>query len=245
MLLRTFVWPLTLKHGLSTSTFWNPTTSFRHSMWTRSARRWSHTSSQVCRKKLYSQAQCPPAIYGQSSLLHGAYAYSLGSAPRLRHCSLSHLVVTSAVQFLCYCCAHGKSVAQSDMKRAMQDGLDCLENWIVRDLFRTTMIAEGKGTPGTRAAPTQTGTNDTKIVAGIGNWWYIHIDQSTGPVSKKTIFALVSTKLSEPAIVLWCCYRRQQGASVTQSENRPSQPETLNTLWLSRTSGMISMGSGA
>ena len=49
------------------------------------------------------------------------------------------------------------------MARALKDSLKDLKTWVFQSPSRVKNIAEGKGSPGTRAAPAQAGTNDSKI----------------------------------------------------------------------------------
>lgn len=49
------------------------------------------------------------------------------------------------------------------MSRAVKNSLKNLQTWVFSSPSRVKKIAEGKGTPGSRAAPTQAGTNDKKI----------------------------------------------------------------------------------
>lgn len=55
------------------------------------------------------------------------------------------------------------------MSRAIKDSIKKLKDWVFLNQSRMKMIAEGQGTQGTRAAPTQAGTNDTKIGTRLDN----------------------------------------------------------------------------
>ena len=55
------------------------------------------------------------------------------------------------------------------MSRAVKDSLRSLKAWVLQSPSRVKKIAEGKGTPGTRAAPTQLSTNDKKIGSRLDN----------------------------------------------------------------------------
>ena len=62
------------------------------------------------------------------------------------------------------------------MARAMKDALKQLETWVGKHPSQITEIAEGKGTPGSRAAPTQASTNDAKIGVRLDNAETIYKD---------------------------------------------------------------------
>ncbi|KAM5451993.1 hypothetical protein McanCB49686_005457 [Microsporum canis] len=49
------------------------------------------------------------------------------------------------------------------MARAMLESLQSLEKWVTAASSRMIKLAKGNGTPGTRAAPTQSGNNDASI----------------------------------------------------------------------------------
>lgn len=49
------------------------------------------------------------------------------------------------------------------MRGALKDSLQSLKAWVFQSPSRIQKLAEGTGPMGTRAAPTQTGTNDKKI----------------------------------------------------------------------------------
>ncbi|EGE08028.1 hypothetical protein TMEN_6475 [Trichophyton mentagrophytes] len=49
------------------------------------------------------------------------------------------------------------------MARAMVESLQSLEKWVTSASSRMIKLAKGNGTPGTRAAPTQSGNNDASI----------------------------------------------------------------------------------
>ncbi|KAL9623352.1 MAG: hypothetical protein Q9204_007959, partial [Flavoplaca sp. TL-2023a] len=55
------------------------------------------------------------------------------------------------------------------MSRAVKDSLKSLKAWVFQSPSRVKKIAEGSGTPGTRAAPAQSGTNDVKIGSRLDN----------------------------------------------------------------------------
>jgi len=55
------------------------------------------------------------------------------------------------------------------MSRAVKDSLKSLKAWVFQSPSRVKKIAEGKGAPGTRAAPAQAGTNDKKIGSRLDN----------------------------------------------------------------------------
>ena len=55
------------------------------------------------------------------------------------------------------------------MSRALKESLKSLKAWVFASPSRVKKIAEGQGTPGTRAAPAQAGTNDTKIGLRLDN----------------------------------------------------------------------------
>ena len=58
----------------------------------------------------------------------------------------------------------------------MKDGLKSLKSSVFKNPSRTTRIAEGKGTPGTRAAPSQADTIDAKIGLRLDNGETIYKD---------------------------------------------------------------------
>lgn len=49
------------------------------------------------------------------------------------------------------------------MSRAITKALGKLEKWVTTTKSRQGTIAQGNGTPGTRAAPTRAGNNDAKL----------------------------------------------------------------------------------
>ena len=55
------------------------------------------------------------------------------------------------------------------MSRAVKDSLKNLQAWVFQSPSRVKTIADGQGTPGTRAAPTQLSTNDKKIGSRLDN----------------------------------------------------------------------------
>jgi len=55
------------------------------------------------------------------------------------------------------------------MSRALRESLDNLRIWVFTSESRILQIANGQGIAGTRAAPTQAGTNDTKIGSRLDN----------------------------------------------------------------------------
>ncbi|KAG5302381.1 hypothetical protein I7I50_03322 [Histoplasma capsulatum G186AR] len=55
------------------------------------------------------------------------------------------------------------------MTGALKRGVRELENWVKGSVSRATRLARGEGTAGTRAAPTQTATNDSQIGVRLDN----------------------------------------------------------------------------
>lgn len=55
------------------------------------------------------------------------------------------------------------------MSGAVRDSLKSLKAWVTQTPSRVKKIAEGKGLPGVRAAPTQAGANDKKIGLRLDN----------------------------------------------------------------------------
>ncbi|KAJ5086508.1 hypothetical protein NUU61_007815 [Penicillium alfredii] len=55
------------------------------------------------------------------------------------------------------------------MSRARRESLDALRKWILGRSSQVTKLASGQGIAGTRAAPSQSGPNDTKIGSRLDN----------------------------------------------------------------------------
>jgi len=55
------------------------------------------------------------------------------------------------------------------MSRAIKDSLKKMKTWVFQSQSRVNRIAAGNGTAGTRAAPTQSGTNDHSIGLRLDN----------------------------------------------------------------------------
>ncbi|KAF2240069.1 hypothetical protein EV356DRAFT_495929, partial [Viridothelium virens] len=55
------------------------------------------------------------------------------------------------------------------MARAFKSALQALGSWVLSTKSRMEKMANGQGTPGTRAAPTQFGNNDRKIGSRLDN----------------------------------------------------------------------------
>ncbi|PYH75338.1 hypothetical protein BO82DRAFT_36729 [Aspergillus uvarum CBS 121591] len=55
------------------------------------------------------------------------------------------------------------------MSRALKDAVRELKAWVTESASRSARIARGEGTPGSRAAPTRTASNDSKIGVRLDN----------------------------------------------------------------------------
>ncbi|KAJ9284671.1 hypothetical protein DTO021C3_7701 [Paecilomyces variotii] len=55
------------------------------------------------------------------------------------------------------------------MSRAKRESLDALKNWVLGRSSQVTKLASGQGIAGTRAAPSQSGSNDTTIGSRLDN----------------------------------------------------------------------------
>jgi hypothetical protein len=55
------------------------------------------------------------------------------------------------------------------MSRALKSSLETRKKWVLQSDSRVQKIAKGQGIPGTRAAPTQAGSNDKKIGSRLDN----------------------------------------------------------------------------
>lgn len=55
------------------------------------------------------------------------------------------------------------------MSRARKESLEALKNWVLGRSSQVTKIAAGQGIAGSRAAPSQSGPNDSKIGSRLDN----------------------------------------------------------------------------
>ncbi|KAI9840005.1 MAG: hypothetical protein M1819_000197 [Sarea resinae] len=55
------------------------------------------------------------------------------------------------------------------MSRARRESLEALKKWVLGRASQVTKIASGQGIAGTRAAPSQSGSNDSKIGSRLDN----------------------------------------------------------------------------
>ncbi|KAJ5036777.1 hypothetical protein NUH16_004656 [Penicillium rubens] len=62
------------------------------------------------------------------------------------------------------------------MSRARQESLEKLKNWVLGRNSQITKLAQGQGIAGTRAAPSQSGPNDTSIGSRLDHSEEFEID---------------------------------------------------------------------
>ena len=55
------------------------------------------------------------------------------------------------------------------MSRAKLESLEKLKNWVLGRASQVTKISQAQGVPGTRAAPSQAGSNDSRIGSRLDN----------------------------------------------------------------------------
>jgi hypothetical protein len=61
------------------------------------------------------------------------------------------------------------NAGEGDMSRAKLESLEKLKNWVLGRASQVTKISQAQGVPGTRAAPSQAGSNDSRIGSRLDN----------------------------------------------------------------------------